>query len=40
MGFGDITLGTKEQLGPLPKGFDLSVILAVSLPIGARSLTA
>jgi hypothetical protein len=40
MGIGDITLGIKEQLGPLPKGFDLSVILAVSLPIGASRISS
>ena len=39
-GFGDIALGIKEQLGPLPKGFDLSVILAVSLPVGARGVSS
>jgi len=39
-GFGDITLGIKEQLGPLPKGFDLSVILAVSLPVGASGVSS
>jgi hypothetical protein len=40
MGFGDITLGIKEQLRPLPKEFDLSVILAVSLPIGASRVSS
>jgi hypothetical protein len=30
----------KEQLGPLPKGFDLSVILAVSLPVGASGVSS
>jgi hypothetical protein len=40
MGFGDITLGMKEQLGPLPKGFDLSVILALSLPVGASGVSS
>lgn len=34
-GFGDLALGMKQQLGPLPGGFDLSVIVAVSLPTGA-----
>jgi hypothetical protein len=40
MGFGDITLGIKEQLGPLRKRFDLSVILAVSLPVGATRVSS
>jgi Putative MetA-pathway of phenol degradation len=40
IGFGDITLGIKEQLGPLPIEFDLSVILAVSLPIGASRVSS
>lgn len=40
MGFGDITFGIKKQLGPLPKGFDLSMILAVSLPIGASRISS
>src|SRR5579872_5171405 len=31
-GFGDIALGMKQQLGPVPGGFDLSVIAALSLP--------
>jgi hypothetical protein len=39
-GFGDITLGMKEQLGLCRKGFDLSVILAVSLPIGADRISS
>ena len=39
-GFGDITLGIKEQLGPLPKGLDLSVILAISLPTGASGVSS
>jgi hypothetical protein len=40
MGFGDISLGLKEQLGPLPKAFDLSVIVAVSLPTGASRVSS
>jgi hypothetical protein len=31
-GFGDIAVGMKQQIGPLPGDVDLSVILAVSLP--------
>jgi hypothetical protein len=39
-GFGDLALGMKQQLGPLPGGFDLSVILAVSLPTGASRVSS
>jgi hypothetical protein len=30
----------KEQLGPLPGGFAISVILAVSLPIGTNRISS
>lgn len=36
-GFGDIAIGVKRQLGPLPGGFDLAVIAAVSIPSGAQN---
>jgi hypothetical protein len=39
-GFGDLAIGLKQQLGPLPGGIDLSVIAAVSLPTGSRGLTS
>jgi hypothetical protein len=39
-GFGDIALGMKEQIGPLSGGFDLSVIVAVSLPTGAKQVSS
>ena len=39
-GFGDISAGFKQQLGPLPGDFDLSVIMAVSLPTGARGVSS
>ncbi len=39
-GFGDIALGMKQQLGPTPGGFDLSVILFLSLPTGANALSS
>jgi hypothetical protein len=39
-GFGDLSLGLKQQLGPLPGDFDLAVIMAVSLPTGQYSLTS
>jgi hypothetical protein len=38
-GFGDIALGMKQQIGPLLGGFDLSVIVALSLPIGADRIS-
>ena len=39
-GFGDIAIGGKQQLGPLPGHFDLSVIVAVSLPTGADRISS
>jgi hypothetical protein len=39
-GFGDIALGMKQQLGPLPGGFDLSVIATLSLPTGADHISS
>ena len=39
-GFGDIAIGAKQQLGPLPGGVDLSVIVGVSLPSGARAVSS
>ena len=39
-GFGDIALGMKQQLGPLPGGFDLSVIVALSVPTGASRISS
>jgi|SRR5579872_269885 len=39
-GFGDIALGLKQQLGPLPGNVDLSVIAAVSLPSGSAQVTS
>lgn len=38
-GFGDMALGMKQQIGPLPGNVDLSVIVAVSLPTGARQVS-
>ena len=38
-GFGDLSLGFKQQLGPIA-GFDLSLIAAVSLPSGANSISS
>lgn len=39
-GFGDIAIGGKQQLGPLFGHFDLSVIVAVSLPTGADRISS
>jgi hypothetical protein len=39
-GFGDIALGMKQQIGPLPGGFDLSVIIALGLPTGADRISS
>jgi hypothetical protein len=38
-GFGDLAFGVKQQIGPLPGKFDLSVIAGVSLPTGAREVS-
>jgi hypothetical protein len=39
-GFGDVALGMKQQLGPLPGEFDLSVIVALSVPTGADRISS
>src|SRR5215469_3964245 len=39
-GFEDLAIGFKRQLGPLPGGVDLSVIVAVSIPSGARPVSS
>jgi hypothetical protein len=36
-GFGDVSVGVKRQLGPLKGGFDLALILAITLPTGTES---
>jgi Putative MetA-pathway of phenol degradation len=38
-GFGDLTLGFKQQLGPT-RGFDVSLIPSVSLPTGANRISS
>jgi len=38
-GFGDISIGMKQQLGP-GAGFDVSLIVFLSLPTGARAATS
>lgn len=39
-GFGDLALGLKQQLGPLPGDVDLAVIIAVSFPTGQPGVTS
>jgi hypothetical protein len=39
-GFGDLSFGVKQQLGPLPGDIDLSVIVAVSFPTGGSGVTS
>ena len=38
-GVTDISIGFKQQLGPLPSGFDLSMIVATSVPTGTAGRT-
>jgi hypothetical protein len=39
-GFGDLTIGIKRQLGPTLGGFDVSVIVFLSLPTGADAVSS
>jgi Putative MetA-pathway of phenol degradation len=39
-GFGDFAVGVKEQLGPTPGGFDMSVIVFLSFPTGANTVSS
>src|ERR1700730_1300705 len=39
-GFGDLSLGFKQQLGPTRGGFNVSLIPSVSLPTGANSISS
>jgi hypothetical protein len=39
-GFGDFAVGVKEQLGPTPGGFDVSVIGFLSFPTGANTVSS
>jgi len=39
-GFGDVAVGIKEQLGPMPGRFDVSVILFLSFPTGANTVSS
>ena len=39
-GFGDTVMGLKQQLGPTPGGFDVSVVVSLSLPTGVRAISS
>jgi hypothetical protein len=39
-GFGDFAFGVKEQLGPTPGKFDISVILFLSFPTGTNNVSS
>ncbi len=39
-GFGDLAVGVKQQLGPAPGGFDVSLVVSLSLPSGARAISS
>lgn len=39
-GFGDAAFGVKQQLGPTPGGFDVSLVVSLSLPTGARAISS
>lgn len=39
-GLGDLALGIKQQLGPTPGGFDISLVLSLSMPTGAHSISS
>jgi hypothetical protein len=38
-GFNDLSVGFKQQVGPLPGGIALSIIVAATLPTGTRGIT-
>jgi hypothetical protein len=38
-GFGDLAIGAKQQIGPT-HGFDVSLILSLSLPMGAKATSS
>jgi hypothetical protein len=39
-GFGDLAIGVKQQLGPAPGGFDVSLVATLSLPTGANAISS
>jgi len=40
VGFGDFAIGMKQQLGPTVGGFDVSLVLTLSFPTGARAASS
>jgi hypothetical protein len=39
-GFSDLAIGVKQQLGPVRGGFDVSLIVSLSLPTGAKAVSS
>jgi hypothetical protein len=39
-GFGDPAMGVKQQLAAAPGGFDVSLVLSLSLPAGAKAISS
>ncbi len=39
-GFGDLAIGMKQQLGGMPVGFDVSLVVSLSLPTGAHAFSS
>jgi hypothetical protein len=39
-GFGDLVVGVKQQLGTMTAGFDVSLVVSLSLPTGARAISS
>jgi hypothetical protein len=39
-GFGDLVAGMKQQLGSMPGGFDVSLVVSLSLPTGAHAISS
>ena len=39
-GLEDLAIGIKQQLGPLPGGLDLAMIVAASIPSGAHAVSS
>jgi outer membrane putative beta-barrel porin/alpha-amylase len=39
-GFGDLMVGMKQQLGPTRDGFDVSLVVSLSVPTGARGISS
>jgi hypothetical protein len=40
LGFGDLAVGMKKQLGGTAGGFDVALVLSLSLPAGARAISS